>query len=186
MAKEKSLFESAAGKLRISRMGPLTILIIDGQGLALCMTADFAPVEKWAKSKTAGPNATIDSGKILEKVEVLVARPGTSFASTRGSIKPLEAIVKAMKSAGMDPKEFQLPPELKDAKPMDPVAEAKAAKELKDAAEAKRLGLPPPETGAKPVARAPAAAPEPPAPAPAAPETAAPFKPTTTDYEALE
>src|SRR5690348_10638490 len=95
-------------------MGPLTVLIIDGQGLAVCLTADFSPVEKWAKSKTAGPNATIDSAKIVEKVDVMICRPGTTFASTRGSTKPQEAIVKAMKAAGMDPKEFALPPELKD------------------------------------------------------------------------
>lgn len=113
-------------------MGPLTVLIIDGQGLAVCLTADFSPVEKWAKSKTAGPNATIDSAKIVEKVDVMICRPGTTFASTRGSTKPQEAIVKAMKAAGMDPKEFALPPELKDiGKPEDQVLAAKEAAEKK-------------------------------------------------------
>lgn len=184
MPKEKSLFESALGKLRISRLGPLTMLVVDGQGLGLCLTADFSPIEKWAKSKTAGPNATIDMGKVLDKVDVMVCRAGTTFGSTRGSLKPLEQIVKGIRAAGMDPKEFSLPPELKDVKPVDPVAEAKAAKEAKEAAEAKRLGLPPPETGKPgPKPAAPAAAP-PPA-APAEPESNV-FKPTRTDYEALE
>jgi hypothetical protein len=122
----------------MSRLGSLTMLVIDGQGLAYCLTADFSPVEKWAKSKAAMPNATISANKILEKVDVLITRPGTTFASTRGSIKPLEAIVKAMKAAGVDPKEFQLPPELKDVKPDDPVAAAKEAAEKKKAAEAAR------------------------------------------------
>ena len=132
MAKEKSLFESAAGKLRLSRLGPLTMLVIDGQGLALCLTADFSPVEKWAKSKGAGPNATIDAGKIIEKVDVLICRPGTTFASTRGSTKPLEAVAKAMRAAGMDLKEFSMPPELKDmGKPEDQVLAAKEAAEKK-------------------------------------------------------
>jgi hypothetical protein len=136
-AKEISLFQSACGKLRISRMGPLTVLIIDGQGLALCLTADFSPVEKWAKSRPQGPNATIDSAKIIEKVDVLVCRPGTTFASTRGSTKPLEAIAKAMRAAGMDLKEFSLPPELKDmGKPEDQVLAAKEAAEKKRAAAA--------------------------------------------------
>jgi hypothetical protein len=136
-AKEISLFQSAAGKLRISRMGPLTMLVIDGQGLAFCLTADFSPVEKWAKSRPQGPNATIDSAKIIEKIDVLVCRPGTTFASTRGSTKPLEAVAKAMRTAGMDLKEFALPPELKDmGKPVDQVLEALEAKKKKEAAAA--------------------------------------------------
>ena len=118
--KELTLFQSACGKLRISRMGPLTVLIVDGQGMALCLTADFSPVEKWAKSKPQGPNATIDMGKMIEKVDVMVCRPGTTFASTRGSLKPMEAVVKAMKAAAMDLREFQLPPELKDGQLAEP------------------------------------------------------------------
>jgi len=137
MPKEISLFQSAAGKLRISRLGPLTMLVIDGQGLGLCLTGDFSPVEKWAKSKGQGPNATIDSAKIIEKVDVLVVRQGTTFASTRGSTKPLENIAKAMRAAGMDLREFSLPPELKDVgKPKDQVLEALEKAEKKKAAAA--------------------------------------------------
>lgn len=134
--KELSLYQQATAKLRVSRVGPLTMLVVDGQGLAFCLTADFSPIEKWAKSRPAGPNATLDMGKIVEKVDVLVARPGTTFASTRGSTKPLEAVVKAMKAAGMDVKEFALPPELKNATVVDEVAAAKEAAEKKRAAAA--------------------------------------------------
>ena len=139
--KELSLFQSASGKLRISRLGPLTQLVIDGQGLAYCLTADFSPVEKWAKAKGQGPNATIDAAKIIEKVDVMITRPGTTFASTRGSTKPLESVVKAMKAAGVDIKEFQLPPELKDmGKPVDQVLEAMKVAEAKKAAAAAEAG----------------------------------------------
>lgn len=142
-AKEISLFQSACGKLRLARVGPLTQLVIDGQGLAFCLTADFSPVEKWAKSRPQGPNATIDSAKIIEKIDVMVCRPGTTFASTRGSTKPLEAIAKAMRSAGMDLKEFALPPELKDmGKPEDQVLAAKEAAEKKKAEAAAAAGHP--------------------------------------------
>ena len=136
-AKEISLFQSAAGKLRVSRLGPLTMIVIDGQGLGLCLTGDFSPVEKWAKARPQGPNATIDSGKIIEKIDVIVCRQGTTFASTRGSTKPLEAIAKAMRSAGMDLREFSLPPELKDiGKAKDQVLATKEAAEKKKAAAA--------------------------------------------------
>ena len=138
--KELTLFQSATQRLRVSRSGPLTVLVVDGQGLALCLTADFAPIEKWAKAKPAGPNATIDMGKIVEKIDVMVARPGTSFASTRGSTKPLESIVKAMRAAGMDVKEFSLPPELKNSGVVDEVAAAKEAAEKKKAAAAEAQG----------------------------------------------
>lgn len=135
--KEISLYQQALGRLRVSRVGPLTMLVVDGQGLALCLTADFSPIEKWAKSRPAGPNANIDMGKIVEKIDVLVARPGTTFASTRGSTKPLEAVAKAMKAAGMDLKEFSLPPELKNlGKAEDQVLAAKEAAEKKKAAAA--------------------------------------------------
>ena len=144
--KEISLFQSACGKLRISRLGPLTMLVIDGQGLALCLTGDFSPVEKWAKSRPQGPNATIDAARIIEKIDVLVCRPGTTFASTRGSTKPLEAVAKAMRAAGIDLKEYSLPPELKDmGKPEDQVLVAKeAAEKKKKEAEAAQGGAPKP------------------------------------------
>ncbi|MGH7186639.1 MAG: hypothetical protein ACRETF_08225 [Nevskiaceae bacterium] len=136
-AKELSLFQQACGKLRISRLGPLTMLVVDGQGLGLCMTGDFSPVQKWAQAKKAGPNATIDMGKIIEKIDVIVCRAGTTFASTRGSTKPLEGIAKAMRAAGMDLKEFSLPPEIREMeKAVDHVLAAKAAGEKKKAAEA--------------------------------------------------
>ena len=139
--KELSLFESALGRLRISRMGGMVVMVVDGQGMAMTPALDFNVVEKWAKSKQAGPNATIDMGKMMEKLEVVIARPGTSFASTRGSTKPLEGLVKAMKAAGMDTKEFQLPPELKDGY-VSPEQQAKdnAAKQAKAAL---KIGSPP-------------------------------------------
>lgn len=123
--KQLTLYESARGRLRVSRIGGLTMLVVDGQGLALCLTADFSPVEKWAKSKGAGPNATIDMGKIIERLDVLVCRPGTTFAGTRGSLKPMEAVVKEMRAAGMDLREYQLPPELKSGKLAEPPKPAK-------------------------------------------------------------
>ena len=167
MPKIATLYESALGKMRVSRMGSLTMLVVDGQGLALCTTADFSVVEKWAKSKQPGPNATIDMGKIVEKIDVMVVRPGTTFASTRGSTKPLEAIVKGMKAAGMDTKEFSLPPELKEAdKPVDQVLAAIEAGKKKAAAEA---GATAPTPEPAPVAPKPATPPPAVALPPAAP-----------------
>ena len=147
MAKAQvSLFQSALGRLRVSRMGGLVLLVVDGQGMALTPTMDFSVAEKWAKSKQSGPNATIDMGKIMEKLDVVIARPGTSFASTRGSTKPLEGLVKAMKAAGMDVKEFQLPPELKDGY-VSPEQQAKEAQKRRDkiAAQSDQKQTPPGE-----------------------------------------
>ena len=156
MIKITSLYQNALGKLRVSRMGTLTMLVVDGQGLALCLTSDFSVVEKWAKSKQPGPNATIDTGKIIEKIDVMIVRPGTTFASTRGSTKPLEAIVKGMKAAGIDTKEFSLPPELKEAdKVVDQVlAGMEAAKKKAAAAGAPTEPATTPPTAPEPTAPA--------------------------------
>ena len=70
--KQLNLFQSACGRLRVSRMGGLTMLVIDGQGMALAPTADFSVVEKWAKSRPSGPNATIDAGICNHDVQVSV------------------------------------------------------------------------------------------------------------------
>jgi hypothetical protein len=114
MAAEKQLtmLQSACQKLRISRSRDLTLLVVDGQGAALVPTQDFMAAEQWAKAKTAAPNAMQSLAKVMEKLDNVITRPGTTFASTRGTTKALENLVRAMKSAGYDLKEFAVPLEL--------------------------------------------------------------------------
>jgi hypothetical protein len=146
--KELNLFQSASQRLRISRNGAITMLVMDGQGAALCLTADFSPAQKWAQSRTAAPNSNMSAQKLLEKIEMLAARPGTTFASTRGNPKSLGGLLRAMISAGFDAKEWSLPnevlnppPELGTLEAKKEIEEKKAkaeAREAKFAAESKK------------------------------------------------
>jgi len=113
--KELTMFQSATQRLRISRSGQCTMLVVDGQGAAVVPTADFSVVQKWAQSKTAAPNAFMSMTKILDKLEVAIARPGTTFATTRGSPKYVVDLAKQMISAGFDINEWSLPPDAKEA-----------------------------------------------------------------------
>lgn len=111
--KELTMYQSATQRLRISRSGQCTMLVVDGQGAAVVPTADFSVAEKWAKSKTAAPNAFMSMTKILDKLEVAICRPGTTFCSTRGSPKYMVDLAKAMISAGFDINEWALAPDVK-------------------------------------------------------------------------
>lgn len=111
--KELTMYESATQRLRVSRNGQCTMLVVDGQGAAVVPTADFSVAEKWAKSKAAAPNAFMSMTKLLDKLEVAVCRPGTTFCSTRGSPKYVVGLAKQMISAGFDINEWALAPDVK-------------------------------------------------------------------------
>src|SRR5690242_5138189 len=115
--KELTIYQAACQRLRISRNGNVTQLVMDGAGAAVCLTADFAPAQKWAMSKTSMMNGLQCAAKLIEKIEVLAARPGTTFAGTRGSPKPLSNLLKAMQSAGFDVNEWGFPPDVLNPEP---------------------------------------------------------------------
>ncbi|HUS24770.1 MAG TPA: hypothetical protein VM369_07465 [Candidatus Binatia bacterium] len=133
MARELTLLQSALQRLRVTRSGGITQLVVDGQGAALVPTADFSPVQKWAHSRTAAPNALQSMQRVIDKLEVVIVRPGTTFAATRGSAKPLGDLLKMMKSSGFDINEWAIPNEVKNPPPELGSAEAKVAMEEKKA-----------------------------------------------------
>jgi hypothetical protein len=113
--KELTMLQSALQRLRISRNGQCTMLVVDGQGAAVVPTMDFSTVQKWAQSKASAPNANQSMMKILDKLEVAITRPGTTFAATRGSPKYVADLARQMISAGFDINEWSLPPDVKEA-----------------------------------------------------------------------
>ena len=138
--KEMTIYQAACQRLRISRNGAVTQLVMDGQGSAVCLTAEFVPAQKWAQSKTSMMNGLQCAQKLIEKIEIIVARPGTTFAGTRGSAKPLGDLLRAMKSAGFDVTEWGFPPDVLEPEPeigtqewKEWMAKKKADKEAKEA-----------------------------------------------------
>jgi hypothetical protein len=113
--KQLSMLQSALQRMRVSRQGQVTMVVVDGQGAACIPTMEYRSAESWASKKSSAPNANQSMLKVMEKLEVMICRPGTTFASTRGSPKYVTDLAKAMISAGLDINEWSLPPDVKDA-----------------------------------------------------------------------
>lgn len=127
MAKELTLFESAAGTLRISKHGRLMQLVADGNGACVVLDMDYQTAQKWAASRTSAGSAQNDRNKFLEQLPTLIARPG-SFVSTRGNSKMLEDMVRLMLSSGFDLNDWSLPPDVKALFARGPAPKPKPAK----------------------------------------------------------
>jgi hypothetical protein len=122
------MLQAALQRMRVTRQGQVTMIVVDGQGAAAIPTMDYRTVEAWANKKASAPNANQSLLKVMEKVETMICRPGTTFASTRGSPKYVTDLAKAMISAGMDINEFSLPPDVKEAATSPAMADTKPAR----------------------------------------------------------
>lgn len=132
MARQLSLFDAACAKGRVIRQGEIVQFVMDGSGALVCPSQDFMVAQKWAQSRTGSTNTVTDRGRFLEKLEVLIARPG-SFVISRGSTRALTMLAKQMVGAGYDLTEWGLPHEVKLAlappAPPAPVKKAEPAPE---------------------------------------------------------
>lgn len=107
-----TLYDSATKRARVVRQGDIVCYIVDGGGAMVMASQDFVQAQKWATAKPASGNALTDRARFLEQVPALVSRPG-SMLPTRGSERSVERLAKAMRQAGYDLNEWQLPPEIK-------------------------------------------------------------------------
>ncbi len=128
MARSLSLFEAATTRGRVIRQGEIVQWVMDGSGAIVIPAQDFLIAQKWGQSRTGSTNIVTDRGRLLEKFETLIARPG-SFVSTRGNTRSLASLAKVMIASGYDISEWGLPFDVKQAlKPADPnEAKLKAA-----------------------------------------------------------
>ncbi|MEC9358135.1 MAG: hypothetical protein VX836_09730 [Pseudomonadota bacterium] len=106
------MFESALTRLQVSRYGELVQLVMPGEGALIVPTTEFTFVQKWAQRRNSTGSPIRDRALVLEKLDTVIARSG-SLVSTRGSRKPLETLVRAMRGAGFAPEEWNLPTDLK-------------------------------------------------------------------------
>ncbi|AXQ29762.1 hypothetical protein D0B54_14240 [Solimonas sp. K1W22B-7] len=117
--KQKTLFEAFAQRARIAKQGEIAMIVIDGGGAMIVAMDEFITAQKWAQSRVSSGNVVSDRGRILEQFQVMVTRPG-SFTGTKGNDRQLYKMAKKMRAAGHDLGEWQLPPELKVNKLVDP------------------------------------------------------------------
>lgn len=152
--KQEKLYQTAMRKGAIQRYGSKLIMVVMyGEGAVLVPTMDWQAVSKWAMTKNGTGSPMKDRMTLFERLECVVARPG-SFMTTKGNSKLLENVVKGMGECGLDPKEWVLPPDLKemlDKKPGDDDKDKK--KDKKDAAAADEADV----SGVAATAAAPAA-----------------------------
>ena len=132
----KNLYDSGLRRAQVHRVGDITEIVFDGAGAVAATTLDFKTVQRWAVSRLPSGNAIRDRGTVLARLETCVVRRGTSIASTQGSNKPLLALVKAMKKAGINLSEWSIPPavltELESKSSADDEAEAQATEAATD------------------------------------------------------
>lgn len=109
---DPKLLDSALTRLQVSRFAELVHLVMPGEGALIVPSDDYNVAHKWAQRRHSTGSAMRDRALLLEKLDTVIARSG-SLVSTRGSRRPLEKLVQAMRSAGFSPEEWSLPPDLK-------------------------------------------------------------------------
>lgn len=130
MAAPLSLFASATGPgFRASRYGDFVILKMQSAGFAVS-ARDLQAAEAWARARSSMGSMHRDRTAFIDRFETVLARSGSGFA-TKGASAVLRRLVQGMEQAGIDIKEYTLPPNLNESveivKKKPPAAAAPAA-----------------------------------------------------------
>lgn len=112
MSQNGNLFEAVTKHARVVRQGDIVCYIVDGGGAMVMSSQDFLLAQKWSRSRPASGNAISDRARFLERIGALVSRPG-SMLPTRGNDRQVEKLAVAMRQAGYDLSEWQLPDDIK-------------------------------------------------------------------------
>lgn len=109
MAREPTLLEQALQRGRVTVSGLVAVWVVDGQGAAAMPADEWRTTEKWAMSRRGSASAQRDRMVLLERIQTMVTRTGTTFTTIRGSQKSLDQLQKLMKSGGFDLNEWRFP-----------------------------------------------------------------------------
>jgi hypothetical protein len=103
--------ESALGNSMPRRFREFAVVPFDGEG-AICVPMDiWQPAAAWAASRRPSGNRLRDRSLLLQRLDVLVTRRGTSMISTTGSHQKLGRLRNAMRAENIDLKEWNFPPD---------------------------------------------------------------------------
>ena len=106
----KTLLQSAQGGGQTKRYREFVIAYFEGEGAVAVPIGVWTPAAAWAHGRQPG-NRMRDRGALLMRLDVLVTRRGTTATSTTGGMIPLARLRNAMKSEGLDLKEWNFPPD---------------------------------------------------------------------------
>lgn len=107
----KNVLEAAVGGGQIRRFREFAIVFFEGEG-AICVPNDvWQPVASWALARQPSGNRLRDRTLLLQRLDILVTRRGTAMVSTTGAHLRLARLRNAMKTEGIDIKEWNFPPD---------------------------------------------------------------------------
>ncbi|MDR3419088.1 MAG: hypothetical protein P4L83_23175 [Nevskia sp.] len=122
----KTLLQAAQGGAQTKRYRDFVIAYFEGEGAIAVPLPVWQPAAAWAGGRQPCGNRMRDRGMLLQRLDVLVTRRGTTIISTTGGMVPLARLRNAMKSEGVDLTEWNFPPNDVLDKALDPTAGADA------------------------------------------------------------
>lgn len=130
----KTLLQSAQGGAQTKRYRDFVIAHFEGEGAVAVPMVIWTPAAAWAHGRQPSGNRVRDRGNLLQRLDVLVTRRGTTVTSTTGGMVPLARLRNAMKSEGVDIKEWNFPPDSVLDSALDPNAGKEEREEAAEAA----------------------------------------------------
>jgi hypothetical protein len=130
----KTLLQAAQGGAQTKRYRDFVIAYFEGEGAIAVPNDIWQPAASWANARAPSGNRMRDRGLLLMRLDVLVTRKGTTVAAGVGGLVPVARLRNAMKSEGVDLKEWNFPPDdvldkALDASQHDKEEQAEAAAE---------------------------------------------------------
>jgi hypothetical protein len=125
----KTLLESAQGGAQTKRYREFVIAYFEGEGAISVPIGSWVPAAAWAHGRRPSGNRLRDRTTLLQRLDVLVTRRGTTATSTTGGMVPLARLRNSMKGEGIDLKEWNFPPDSVLDAALDPDAGKKDKEE---------------------------------------------------------
>jgi hypothetical protein len=107
----RNLLQAAQGGAQTKRYREFVVAYFEGEGAIAVPIAVWTPAASWAHGRQPSGNRMRDRGMLLQRLDVLVTRRGTTIVSTTGGMVPLARLRNAMKMEGVDLKEWNFPPD---------------------------------------------------------------------------
>ncbi|MDB5975856.1 MAG: hypothetical protein JWR07_2616 [Nevskia sp.] len=123
----KTVLQAAQGGAQTKRYRDFVVAHFEGEGAIAVPNAIWLPAAAWANARQPSGNRMRDRGMLLQRLDVLVTRRGTTVVSTTGGMIPLARLRNAMRAEGVDLKEWNFPPDNVLDKALDPGVNKKEA-----------------------------------------------------------
>jgi hypothetical protein len=119
----KTMLQAAQNGAQTKRYRDFVVAYFEGEGAIAVPNTIWQPAASWANSRQPSGNRMRDRGLLLQRLDVLVTRKGTTVTSSTGGLVPLARLRNAMRSEGVDLKEWNFPPDDVLDAALDPTAE---------------------------------------------------------------